>query len=254
MLSLVTDYQWNRKHIFLKSLTLISKLFPYWNKTDPRRVKLRLTFFFFKVRIKVQLGNLFFSRPPVEADKQKYPHTLPGTLLGEILGWKPSSQTLEGFQLEGWANQWSLFLTSVTCGGEPLKRWTKASLRCLLSSPVLYRQASRARPTGGGGTQGRWPQKQVMALLPERTGEQSGPASAASHHLKAAHHLTNITWASTAPCRSPAIPSGWEPLKPCMKIKSYGWLSPANHLPAPPKPWADPLLICQLAICIASSK
>lgn len=77
MLSLVTDYQWNRKHIFLKSLTLISKLFPYWNKTDPRsQVKtgffFSFSFFSLRVRIKVQLGDLFFSRPPVRADKQKY--------------------------------------------------------------------------------------------------------------------------------------------------------------------------------------
>lgn len=138
--------------------------------------------------------------------------------------------------------------------GRAIKEMNKSQFEMLTQQSRTTQPSQRGTAHRWGGTQGRWPQKQAMALLPESIGEQSGPASAASHHLKAAHHLTNITWASTAPCRSPAIPSGWEPLKPCMKIKSRGWLSPGNHLPAPPKPWADPLVICQLAICITSSK
>lgn len=63
-----------------------------------------------------------FSRPPVRADKQKYPRTLHRALTAEILGWEVASQKLEGFQLHGSADRWILFLTSVTCRGEPLKR------------------------------------------------------------------------------------------------------------------------------------
>lgn len=144
MLSLVTDYQWNRKHIFLKSLTLISKLFPYWNKTDPRRVKLRLFFFFSQVRIKVQLGNVFFfSRPPVGADKQKslYPTQ-------SYVRWNTWLKTFKS--KESWASQWGLFLTSVACGGEALQKWTKASLSCLLSNPILCSEGSGVHPTAWG--------------------------------------------------------------------------------------------------------
>lgn len=38
MLSLVTDHQWNRKHIFVKTLTLISKLFPFETKQTPKKM------------------------------------------------------------------------------------------------------------------------------------------------------------------------------------------------------------------------
>lgn len=61
MLSLVTDHQWNRKHIFVKTLTLISKLFPFETKQTPKKWLL----FSPGVRGKLWYEKPFWLKPPV---------------------------------------------------------------------------------------------------------------------------------------------------------------------------------------------
>lgn len=149
MLSLVTDYQWNRKHIFLKSLTLISKLFPYWNKTDPRRVKLRLFFFFPSQNKSSARKHYFFSRPPVGADKQKYLCTLHRAMLSEILGWKLSKSR------ESWASQW-VFSWPVWHVGERHYKNEQKPVWAAYSAILYYAAKAVGYILQPGGTRGRW--------------------------------------------------------------------------------------------------
>lgn len=153
--------------------------------------------------------------------------------------------------MESFPDQW----------GRALKKMNKSQFALLTQRSRTIQPSQWGTSHSWWGTQERWcfrdrrkPQRQVMTVLPESIVEQLELAAAASHYLKAAHHLTNISWASTAPCSSPAIAPGWEACKPCRKIKSYRWPTPVNHLPAPSKPWADVPTICQLAICTTSSK
>lgn len=69
MLSLVTDHQWNRKHIFVKTLTLISKLFPFETKQIPPKND---CYFPLESEGKLWYENPFLLKPPVVGEGKGY--------------------------------------------------------------------------------------------------------------------------------------------------------------------------------------
>lgn len=170
-----------------------------------------------------------FSRPPVEAHKQKYPCTLHRALIAEIFGWELASQKLESFQLPGWANRRILFLTSVTCKGEPQKDDEKPVWAVYSAIPYCT-----AKPVGH---MPEWMMLQGWKMTP-KAGDGRTPREYCGAVRAGSSCFTSESSSSPgqqSPLQLICDSLGWEPGKPCMKIKPCSWATPAV-VPAPPKP------------------